>query len=265
LLANYNFRSCAQIFATGPRNSHETLTASDRTYIKTLTTGASPIPIIIHGAYIDNPWTRSAGAVPNIRREMEIAAEIGIDGVIVHLGAGALNDDMLRTVLMDIATVSADARRDVTLYLEINTAKASPATYETPAKIRRLFERIDGIGAPIRCGLCVDTAHVFSCGVSFADYTPTIKWLNALPDVPTMFHLNDSASTLGSGIDKHEALLRGNIWRAFDVPGGAHDKSPIEDSGLEAILEYATANKSLVILERGDGLAGDLELLARLG
>src|SRR5581483_6080298 len=101
------------IFVTGPQSRRETLTESDCRYIKSVTSGASgttPTPVLIHGAYIDNPWSRSPGSTINIKREMEIATYIGAEGVVVHLGAGAYKDETLRAVLEDISTVGAHAR-----------------------------------------------------------------------------------------------------------------------------------------------------------
>jgi endonuclease IV len=258
LIRDYGFRPCVQIFVTGPQNRHETLTESDRRYAKSISVD---VPILIHGAYVDNPWTRQPNTTANIKREMEIAAAIGADGVIVHLGAGAHSDNVLHGVMVEIATADTVSKDAAKLYLEINTAKPSPMTYETPEKICRLFERIqDADPNGVQYGLCVDTAHVFSCGVALSEYNFTMEWLNGLPDVPTVFHLNDSASKLGSGVDRHEALLHGAIWGAYG-PG----KLPIADSGLMAVLDYTEANDSLVILERGEGLIGDLKLISELG
>lgn len=266
MLTDRGLRPCTQIFVSGPQSTRQTLTPSDKRYIRAMTSAGTPV--LIHGAYIDNPWSRSANSVPNIKREMEVATEIGADGVIVHLAAGSAHDPTLRAVMDDLADAPPTVKAGCKLYLEINTAKQSAVTYETPEKVNRLFDRIMDAGPNgIEYGLCVDTAHVFSCGVSFADYEPTMCWLNALPDVPTVFHLNDSASTLGSGIDRHEALLHGNIWGNFTLAAyaAAEEKLPIEESGLAAVLEWTEANETLVILERGDGLVGDLELIRHLG
>ena len=171
------------------------------------------------------------------------------------------------------------------MYLEINAAAQSVNTFETPEKIRRLFQRIeetldrinsganvaanDVTGAfgsignvRLKVGLCVDTAHVFSCGDSLDDYNLTMDWLNALPSVPIMFHLNDSASTLGSGKDKHEALTKGNIWSRYNPTAG---DLKFEDCGVMAVLDYAVLNECFVILERSSGLTDDLLLINSIG
>ncbi len=256
-ITDFGLKPCVQIFTVGPQNYKETLTDSDKIFIKQYTRN---VPLVIHGAYVDNPWGSSPGGTINIKKEMEICAQIGGTGVIVHLGAGATSDAILSHVLGEINTLSKNIKDSCILYLEINTAKKSSGTFETPDKINALFDRIEALGLDLQVGLCVDSAHVFSCGVSFEEYNFTMEWLNALPDVPIMFHLNDSASTLGSGKDKHEQLTKGNIWKDY---GG--DLLPIRDSGLMAILEWAQHNDIMVILERGDGLYEDLQLIDSLG
>jgi endonuclease IV len=78
-----------------------------------------------------------------------------------------------------------------------------------------------------------------------------------------MMHLNDSASTLASGKDKHAGLCHGNIWKSYNMESG-HLK--LEDSGLIAILEWAEMNDIALILERDStGISKDLQLLQQLG
>lgn len=263
LLTKFGFtNTCTQIFVSGPKSPKETLTEQDKEHLKR----AYSDRIVVHGAYIDNPWNRAPGAVHNIKMEMRVCAKIGAIGLVVHLGAGAFGDT-LRYVLEQLSRVEDDVKASCTIYFEINAAKSAEHTFETPQKINTLFERIsnalDSIAAPVRLkvGLCVDSAHVFSCGVALADYNVTMDWLNALSVPSIMFHLNDSASELGSGKDRHEALTKGNLWRSY----GADGVFPIEDCGLVAILDYAIINDSFVILERGAGLIDDLALIQQLG
>lgn len=117
----------------------------------------------------------------------------------------------------------------------------------------------------MQIGLCIDTAHLFACGTSFRDYNTAYTWLMDVAAVtsgaPIMMHLNDSASTLGSGRDQHAMLTRGNIWGDF-IDG----HQPITDSGLMAVLDWVEENKIVTILERHpDHVEHDLKLIADLG
>jgi endonuclease IV len=234
------------------------------------------IPLVIHGAYIDNPWNKKPGSVHNIKIEMRIAHEIGASGVIIHLGAGANDDDVLKYVLDSINKLDDDIKSDTILWLEINAMLPSENSFETPEKLAALFQRIDKYmdgsksGSKdmhtLKIGIVVDTAHLYACGVSLATYDDAKDWFDELrrllPHIPIMIHLNDCSSKLGSGIDKHELLTTGNIWRAYNDDGNL----PIHRSGIVAVLQWAEKYHINVILERSrEGALQDIILVNKLG
>lgn len=236
-----------QVFATGPLSARVNI-------------AREPIgtPAVIHGAYIDNPWSR--GVIGNITTELELSEVVGAAGVVIHLAAKAADESSLAAVVRALAGWARLHPGMHMVWLEINTAKPGPTTFETPAKLRWLFERVDSYrgDAPIRFGLCVDTAHLWSCGVSFAEYGPAAAWLAEVHTigVPIMFHLNDSAREFASGVDSHAMLGTGNIWR------GVVDWYA---SGVWAVIEYALEHNSMVILERKTSRPdADLRLVAEI-
>lgn len=263
----------AQIFVAGPQSFKPTADAAEIAACRHVI-DANGVRVVIHGAYVDHPWKRSAASIHNIKQEMRVAAALGATGVIIHLAAGAADDGNLRHVLETVAADTLPGGANPILWLEIHTAKASPLTYETPEKLIRLFERVRAVaarrpdGAQLRVGLCIDTAHVFSCGVALTSVEVMGRWLgqlSALPaGTPIMVHLNDSASTIGSGKDIHAGLARGGIWGMYDPRAGL---LPVAESGLMAILLWAEAGRHMVILERGDddALRTDLTLVRGLG
>ncbi len=248
-LINYEFRPCAQIFVTGPQSFKETLTDDEKDEIRHIV-DEMDLTLVVHGAYVDYPWKLASGAIHNIKQELRIAARIGANGVIVHLGRGC--NDNLEHVLSKVSKLPADVLDNVTLWLEIQAAKPSSDTYETPEKIARLFDRIRKLKG-IRVGLCIDTAHLFSCGMALIDNVTAVDWLSAVSEAvgeaPIMLHLNDSNSVLGSGEDVHAGLTLGNIWGIYNT--GA---LPFEESGLAAVLTWADEHDILVILERAASL-----------
>jgi endonuclease IV len=252
-----------QIFVVGPKTRKETLSADEKAGIRVLCDRG--LKLVIHGAYIDRPWGESADAVQSIQLELKIAHEIGANGVIVHLGPGAKNDAATRRVLTEIGR-GLESHQPI-LWLEIQAAKTSEFTYETPEKLAHLFDRIKGYGLNYTCGLCIDTAHLFSCGTSLETRAAAADWLGRvemlLQNVPLMLHLNDSARELGCGIDKHAVLCGGTIWSAYHPTTGT---IPFEMSGLNYILGWAEKKKIVTILERDDeDLHKDLTLVTQLG
>lgn len=267
LIRDYGVKTpCVQIFVSGPMSFKETLTSDEKLQCRQIMdTGG--VSMVIHGAYLDNPWKKKPAAIHNIKQEMRIAAQIGATGVVVHLAAGAFDDDNLKHVIAELGKLEKGVRDVTTLWLEIHAAKSSDFTYETVEKLQRLFERIAAAGPQLRIGLCIDTAHLFSCGMALDTYAKATAWLdgltNALPGVPLMLHLNDSASKLGSGVDEHAVLTAGHLWGVYNIDTG---HLPIEDSGLVAILNWAESNNIMTILERDyEGAIRDLTLINQLG
>ena len=169
------------------------------------------------------------------------------------------------------AICEVDLPRPQVLWLEIHSAKSSNFTYETPEKLSRLFARIASYGLNMRnvkVGLCIDTAHLFACGTSLETFDAAKRWIEGInplraSGIPIMMHLNDSASSLNSGIDKHEILCGGMIWSAYHPTTG---HLPFERSGLNYLLEWADSNRIVCILERDDDeLHKDLKLIHELG
>lgn len=269
ILDQFNFEPCAQVFVKGPRSSKDTLTEDDKFQLREYINHVR-LPLVIHGAYIDVPWGGARGTIHNIKQELQTAAYIGAQGVVIHLGAGASNENVLRDVLKSVADLPKNSTGQ-TLWLEINTAKPGTGTFETPEKLDVLFDRIRRLDIgpdQLKIGLCIDTAHLFSCGVALRDRHSASNWINKVEqildkDTPIMLHLNDSASALGSGKDIHQKLCHGNLWRDYHPD---HGNLPFDDSGLAAILDWADENNIITILERHQGgVISDLTLLSNRG
>jgi endonuclease IV len=275
LLKRYGFKGdTAQIFVTGPQSYRETLSQDEKDSISAMQRHEH-MNLIIHGAYVDAPFGMVGGAVHNIKQEMRIAKEIGATGVIVHLSRLAYVDENLAWVLDHVSDLSADILDTVTLWLEINPAKPTEATYETPQKIKRLMDRIENVHLReqqpraerrLKIGICIDTAHLYSCGVALETYEQAREWFETLqeliPDTPLMLHLNDSGGVLGQGKDIHVSLAQGNIWSKYHPESGT---LPFEDSGLCFALGWAEQTDVTVILERNyNGLIDDLTLIRNM-
>ena len=238
-----------QIFATGPCSISRELSETELDLIKRELLHNDVI-LVIHGAYVDNPWdierSRIMGSIHNIKKEMRMAYIIGATGVIVHLGAKCNNS--IEWVFDKIAHKLADeVKNSVVFYLEINAAKPTENTFETPEKLRVLFTKIADYNniiknegtTPLKIGLCVDTAHLHSCGVTLTTAIAAREWFNAVPEVPIIVHLNDSKAVAGSGKDRHDHLGKGNIWGN-------------DDSGLREIVKHCRDRSIPMILERDD-------------
>lgn len=241
-LRTYGFTNhCAQIFIIGPKSYKKII---DYTDIKQMREYTKQNKLIVHGSYVDFPWNEAHGPMGNIIRELKLCDEIKAAGLVVHLSRQAKQYDILARVLKQIKI-----KPTTRLYLEINAAKEDH--FADVSQLHKLFNDIKNIDPKCDVGLCIDTAHLWSCGVSMASEHTAKTWFESLPNVHMLLHLNDSASELGSGIDRH-APLGYKIWKE-------------DRTGLRYIINWAKKTHTPILLERTkEDLDIDLNILKTL-
>jgi deoxyribonuclease-4 len=147
--------------------------------------------------------------------ELERANLLGLVGLVVH--PGAFTDSCEQDGLNRIVDAVAEALQKVEpgscrLLLE-NTAGQGTCLGHS---FDQLAFMLDGIGDEQRVGICLDTCHAFAAGyeINTADgFAAMSKEINDLlpADSITALHLNDSKKPLGSRVDRHEHIGRGEI------------------------------------------------------
>ena len=241
----------AQIFVGGPRERVITLHPEERTELKAYIAAGGPA-VFAHSAYAAAPWGGDPGAARYICEEAQVCIEAGIVGLVVHLPKKPL-----ATVLRYIKRIHVPGVR---IYLETPAVTPAETYYETPAKLGALFAAIHELGLAGGFGLCVDSAHLWVCGVDLRSFADADAWLSdletAVGPTPVMVHLNDAVHARGVGPDAHAALGHGHIWRGM----------PAGDSGIAAFVAFAARRGAPVILERKplEALVGDYMLLHEL-
>lgn len=231
-----------QVFVVGPRNSIPV----NMNYNKVK---EQKIDIYAHGAYVDNSWKTKS--VTNIIQELKICDNINAKGLIIHLSKST--NERFEPVIKKIAENITSKTR---IYLEINPALPTENTFETPEKINALISKMNAAQKKynIKLGLCIDTAHLASCGVALKTYGDAKAFFSALYKTPIIIHLNDSGTPIGSGQDIHETLTKGTIWQDYN-------KLNISKSGLQYIFD----SEFPIILERARAkLPDDLHIIDEL-
>lgn len=90
------------------------------------------------------------------------------------------------------------------------------------ASFRELAYLLEGAGAQVPLGICLDTCHIFAAGYDVRAADSWDRVLEEFDDVIGLkhlraFHCNDSARALGSRVDRHAPLGKGEIgWPAFE-------------------------------------------------
>jgi deoxyribonuclease IV len=178
--------------------------------------------VVAHDCYLINPassrdelWNQSIAALVD---EMERCARLGVGHLVVHPGShGGAGETA------GIARVAAalDQALDRTAGSGVHIAIEGTAGQGTSLGYR--FEHLrDMIGASRysdRLDVCLDTCHLFAAGYDLCQpegYERTMESFSAAVGFARLavFHLNDSKKPLGSRVDRHEHIGRGEIRRA---------------------------------------------------
>lgn len=160
----------------------------------------------------DELWQKSLEAFVI---ELERAEALGLAGVVMHPGShleSSPEEGLQRIVeaLSEVHRRTSGYR--VETWLETTAGQGTNLGY--------LFEHLqtilEGQDSPERCGVCVDTCHIFAAGYplcSNADYASTMEQLIEAVSLPKIraFHLNDSKKGLGSRVDRHEHIGEGEL------------------------------------------------------
>lgn len=226
---------------------------------------------VAHATYLDRPWPGSKNPTFSqkfIREELRTAEKAGLQGLVVHLQTETPEET---ASVLDRLVVSG-GQGGAKIYLETPHVKPEASHYETPNKLKVLYDLICEKGLEEHFGLCIDTAHLWACGVDLSSFEEGNAWITELeasgiPPHCLLFHLNDSCKTCGGGVDHHAPLAEGNIWKEH--------AGNLKDSGLAAFVDFIERNDLPCILERSNAtkkdqppraeLFNDLTVLRKLG
>ncbi|HEY8712571.1 MAG TPA: deoxyribonuclease IV [Thermoanaerobaculia bacterium] len=176
-------------------------------------------PVLTHASYLINLATTNAEfhrkSVAALVDELDRAERLAIHAVVLHPGAhmGAGADHGLDQIARSLDQVHAQIpdHKAVTL-LETSAGQGSclGCTFE------ELGEILDLVDDRARVGVCVDTCHIFASGFDIRTrdgYERTIEQLDEHVGIENVgaFHLNDSKKPLGSRVDRHEHIGKGQI------------------------------------------------------
>ena len=227
------FVGVVAIFVGGPRMLKIIVSKEDINELSIL-----PVKIIAHSAYCAHPWNGKEYAAKFILSELQVCKDANIQGLVVHLPKAPI-----KTVMRVLPSLMVEG--NPIIFLETPAVSPKESYYETPEKLSALFMAIREIDPELKnFGLCVDSAHLWTCGVDISSYDDAESWLSRIdiPKTNLMFHLNDSERDIGVGPDTHAPLCTGKIWSRY--------KNNVKESGLAAFVNYAVRYNIPTILER---------------
>jgi len=174
---------------------------------------------IAHDSYLINLaspdrelWRKSIDA---FAEELGRAETLGIPYVVTHPGAYTTSSERrgLRRVIQALDRVHAQTRGVAARCLLETTAGQGTSL---GWRFEHLAAILDGVKDPERLGVCFDTCHAFAAGYPMSSeklYGATMREFNRMVGLKRIkaFHLNDSRRELGSRVDRHAHIGRGEM------------------------------------------------------
>jgi deoxyribonuclease IV len=211
-------------------------------------------PLAIHAPYLVN----LAGAdekfhqqsVATMITELQVGAVYGAQFVNVHVGShrGLGRDEGLRRLVDGLERIRAEVDPAGPVLVLETSAGSGDGIGSSIEDLAQTFDlaAAKGIGG---IGVCLDTAHLWAAGYCIDGDEGVAQLVGRIDELlgrdrVVMAHLNDSRSTCGSRVDRHEHIGAGNIGaaglRAFlahpwlaTLP--AYLETPGMDDGYDAV------------------------------
>ena len=169
-------------------------------------------------------------------REIGRCGELGVENLVLHFGSHmktSIEAGAARIISACKKSIDETKGMEVRLLLE-NSAdpKSVGSNFDTIGRV------LEGIANNKRMGVCLDTCHAFASGYDLTTSSHVKKSLEIFDSsigLSNLFliHLNDSKGKIGSGLDRHESIGKGNIGAA----------------GMTAILRSEKLDHLPVVLE----------------
>lgn len=147
--------------------------------------------------------------------EVQRAEQLGLSYLVMHPGAlvGATEEDGIARVVRALDDVHARCPNyGVQVLIETTAGQGTTLGW----RFEQLANILLRVAAPERLGVCFDTCHVFAAGYALAphaNYKATMAEFDRTVglDKLKMFHINDSLKPLGSRVDRHAHIGRGQL------------------------------------------------------
>ena len=208
-----------QIFSRNPRGWQvQDFDKSDLSKFSELKVKYNISPVAVHIPYIinlatpdDELYERSITAyIEDIRRADALGAEYFVTHLGSHRGSG--EDNGIKRFSDALSRILNKAKPKTTILLENTAGSGDNIGY----KFEHIKQILDTVGDLKKVGVCLDTAHSFEAGydiktkIGFQKTFSKFDKLIGLDKIKVV-HFNDSLSFLGSHVDRHQHLGKGEI------------------------------------------------------
>ncbi|OLQ87127.1 deoxyribonuclease IV [Vibrio panuliri] len=186
--------------------------------------GFSAEQILPHDSYLINLGAPEEEKLEKSRAafidEMARCQQLGLTLLNFHPGShlNKISEQECLSKIAESINLAHQAVPDVIAVIENTAGQGSNLGW----KFEHLAEIIEQVEDKSRVGVCIDTCHTFAagydlstpeaCEATFTEFDRIVgmHYLRAM-------HINDSKSALGSRVDRHHALGKGEIgWHCFE-------------------------------------------------
>ncbi len=177
------------------------------------------LPIIAHSSYLINLSAQDKKVLIRshyaLMDEMLRCEMLGIKHIVIHPGyhGGAGIEQGLKKIALSIDMVYEKLPNiDVSITLETTAGQGTSIGF----RFEHLREVIDNSNYKEKISVCIDTAHIFEAGYDIRSYDKYNETMNEFCEIIGLknlkvIHINDSKTTLGSNVDRHEHIGKGKI------------------------------------------------------
>jgi deoxyribonuclease-4 len=178
--------------------------------------GASQV--LVHDSYLINignsdPEKRQQ-SYESFVDEITRCSQLGLTLLNIHPGSHLeqVSEEQCIELIADSINKALDETKGVTVVLENTAGQGSNIGY----KLEHLAAIIERIDDKSRIGFCIDTCHAFAAGYELRTkeaYQESLKKIDTIIGLRYLkgFHLNDSKTRLGSNVDRHHSIGKGEI------------------------------------------------------
>ena len=209
--------------------------------------------LFVHAAYVLNLASKEPDnniqQLNSIKYDLELGAEIGSSGLVIHLGNQLKLDEdlaynnMVQSVIRVLDITKSKSGR---ILLETSSGAGSQigVSLDKFAKLWNLFPK----SYHPRLGVCIDTAHIFSAGIPINKPNEIKKYFKEFDqkiglEHLYLVHLNDSKVKFNARVDRHENLEEGYIF---------NPKKDGSIKALENVIYFLVKKKIPFLLETPD-------------
>jgi deoxyribonuclease-4 len=174
--------------------------------------------ILPHDSYLINLGHPEAEKLEKSRvaflDEIQRCEQLGLKRLNFHPGSHLkqISESECLATIAESLNLALDQTKDVVAVIENTAGQGSNLGF----RFEHLAEIIDGVEDKSRVGICLDTCHTFAAGYDLR----TADWCDAVFDefenvvgfeYLCGMHLNDSKKELGSRVDRHHSLGKGEL------------------------------------------------------